>query len=117
MSSVVSRGGPGPRGEQAEGKPGAKPDAAGVDPTIEQVRELLFGQAQRTNEQRDKELNQTIDALRREMMERFAAMEARMDELAHETTRRHSTTVEAIGSAIADLGAHVRKLAEPPARK
>ncbi len=88
-----------------------------VDPTIDQVRELLFGHTQRSNEQRDAELNQTIDTLRREMLERFAAVEARMDQMAVETERRHSTTIAAIGLAIADLGAHVSKLAEGPGRK
>ncbi len=117
MSSVVSRGNSTSRGDQAEPKSSSKAEAQPVDPTIDQVRELLFGHAQRTNEQRDKELNQTIDALRRDMLERFASVEARMDELAHETSRRHATTVDAIGAAIADLGAHVRKLAEPPTRK
>jgi hypothetical protein len=100
------------RVEQIETKDGARGETMPVDPTIDQVRELLFGHTQRANEKRDQELNQTIDALRREMLEKFAAMEARMDEMAHETARRHASTVDAIGSAIADLGAHVRKLAE-----
>ena len=100
------------RVEQAETKDVARGETMPVDPTIDQVRELLFGHTQRSNEKRDQELNQTIDALRREMLEKFAAVEARMDEMAHETARRHATTVDAIGSAIADLGAHVRKLAE-----
>lgn len=94
-----------------------KMDNSAADPTIEQVRELLFGHTQRSNEQRHNELNQAIDALRRDMLERFAAVEARMDQMALDTERRHATTVEAIGSAIADLGVYVRKLAEPPARK
>jgi len=104
------------RAEQEEPKASQKAEAP-VDPTMEQVRELLFGQTQRANEQRDKELNATIDALRREMLERFAAMEARMDEAAHETAQRHAASVDAIGAAIAEVGAHVRKLAEPVARK
>lgn len=94
-----------------------KMENGAADPTIDQVRELLFGQTQRSNDQRHREIDATIAELRKEMLERFAAVEARMDQMALDTERRHATTVDAIGSAIADLGAHVRKLAEPPARK
>ena len=88
-----------------------------VEPTIDQVRELLFGQTQRVNEARTQELNQAIDVLRREMLERFAAVDQRMEELTQATTNRHVSTIEAIGTAISDLGAQVRKLVETPSRK
>jgi hypothetical protein len=117
MSSVARKGNSMSRVEQIEPKPVARMDSNGSEPTMEQVRELLFGQTQRANDQRALELNQTIDALRAEMIERFAAMEARMEERAVETARRHSSTIEAIGVAISDLGAQVRKLAEAPTRK
>ncbi len=101
--------------EQFDQKAKSKQSAA-ADPTIDQVRELLFGQTQRSNEARTQELNQSIEALRREMLERFAAMDQRIEELTQATTKRHLGTVEAIGSAISALGAQISKLAEPPSR-
>ena len=105
------------RVEQIEPKSAAKAESAAAEPTIDQVRELLFGQSQRANEARAQEINQTIEALRRDLLDRFAVMDQRIEELAQATTSRHVATVEAIGSAISDLGAQIRKLVEPPARK
>ena len=117
MSAVVGKGNSASRADQNEAKSPAKLELVGNEPTMEQVRELLFGQTQRSNEKRAQELDGIIQALRREMIEKFAAAESRMDEMAHETARRHATTVDAIGTAISDLGAQVRKLVEPPRGK
>jgi hypothetical protein len=84
-----------------------------VPPTIEQVRELLFGDAQRSTSQKHAELDAAIEALRRDMLERFAMLESRMADMERETDRRHAAAIDAIGVALTDLGAHVRKLAEP----
>ena len=119
MSTAARKSTP-PTREMAESKDETiveKMDTMPADPTIDQVRELLFGHTQRNNDQKHTEINQTIDSLRREMLERFSAVEARMDQRAVDTERRHATTIEAIGSAIADLGAHVRKLATGPSGK
>ena len=105
------------RVEQIEPKQAAKVDQPAAEPSIDQVRELLFGQTQRANEQRAQELNQGIEALRHEMLERFKAMETRMEEAAVETARRHAATIDSIGVAIGDLGAQVRKLAGPAGGK
>ncbi len=117
MSSVARKGQSMSRVEQVEPKQPAKVETAAAEPSIDQVRELLFGQTQRANEQRAQELNQAIDGLRNEMIERFRAMEARMEEAAVETARRHASTIDSIGLAIGDLGAQVRKLAGPAGGK
>ena len=55
--------------------------------------------------------------MRRDMLERFSMLETRLADVERETERRHATTIDGIGAALADLGAHVRKLAEPRGRK
>lgn len=100
------------RAEQIEEKAVVNAEPRAAEPSIDQVRELLFGQTQRSNDKRAQELQQTIDALRQDMMERFAAMEARMEQASLDAALRHANAIDAIGAAIGDLGAHVRKLAE-----
>ena len=91
--------------------------AAPPPPTIDQVRELLFGENHRSNEQQHRDIEASVEALRRDMLERFAMLESRVADVEREAERRHATTIDGIGAALTDLGAHVRKLAEPRARK
>jgi hypothetical protein len=91
--------------------------AGHAEQTIDQVRELLFGEKERSNEQQHRAIEAAIEALRRDMLERFAMMESRMAEMDREVERRHAHAIDAIGVALTDLGAHVRKLAEPSGRK
>ena len=88
-----------------------------VPPTIDQVRELLFGETHRSNEQQHRDIETSIEALRRDMLERFSMLETRMADMERETERRHATAIDGIGAALTDLGAHIRKLAEPRSRK
>lgn len=86
-------------------------------PTIDQVRELLFGENHRSNEQQHRDIEAVVESLRRDMLERFAMLETRVADVEREAERRHATTIDGIGAALSDLGAHVRKLSEPRARK
>ena len=101
------------RAEQIEKAVPVNGTAPGPEPTIEQVRELLFGEKHRSNEQQHRDIEASIEGLRRDMLERFAMLESRMADMDREVERRHATTIDGIGMALADLGAHVRKLAEP----
>jgi DNA repair exonuclease SbcCD ATPase subunit len=67
-------------------KPAAD-DAPAADPaaTIEQVRELLFGDANRSLDQRTIQLDAKIDRLAAEMNERFNQVERRISELQAQT--------------------------------
>ena len=98
---------------------GSAPHGSGSpgEPTIEQVRELLFGEKHRSNEQQHRDIEASIEALQRDMLERFAMLESRMADTERETERRHAAAIDGIGTALTDLGAHVRKLAEPRSRK
>lgn len=76
--------------------------------TIDQVRELLFGETKRGTEYRIEELEKRLEALRAATEERFAEfarMTAEMDK-AHDERRRSS--VDEIGSAIVDFGNMIR---------
>ena len=101
-----------PESEAAQANPeSAAPLDAGA--VVEQVRELLFGEKQRSNEQQHRDIEASIESLRRDMLERFAMLESRVADLDREVEARHASTIDGIGLALADLGAHVRKLAEP----
>ncbi len=80
-----------------------------VDP-MEQVRELLFGEAKRTAEQNFQALDEKIEAMRADFLARFAELESRLVDLARDTEQNQAASVNAIGSAIAQLGATVQNL-------
>jgi hypothetical protein len=77
---------------------------------IEQVRELLFGEARRTADQKLDDVNARFDLFAAEVRTRFDKIEASVDALTRDSEQRRLHGIESIGSAIADLGAHIRKL-------
>jgi alpha-D-ribose 1-methylphosphonate 5-triphosphate synthase subunit PhnG len=82
--------------------------------TIEQVRDLLFGEAQRGNDKRHDELNAAIEALRQDMPKRLNMLEARLIEQDRNAEQRHIAAIRGIGTAISELGEQVSKFADPP---
>ncbi|MBN9082066.1 MAG: hypothetical protein BGP04_08965 [Rhizobiales bacterium 62-17] len=88
--------------------------AAPTPTTIDQVRELLFGESNRGIDQRltqlDGKLEAKVDALHAEILVRLQQIETRLDELQRDTEERRLTTIDDIGRAITDLGATVRNL-------
>jgi hypothetical protein len=105
------------RADQKENVVSLNPTAGTPEATIEQVRELLFGDKQRGNDQRHRDIEAAIEALRHDMLERFSMLESRVADVEREAERRHAAAIDGIGSALSDLGAHIRKLAEPRGRK
>ncbi len=83
--------------------------SAAPDP-MEQVRELLFGEAKRTHEQNFHALDEKLEAMRADFLGRFTALESRLVDLSRETEDGRAASIDAIGSAIAQLGANVRNL-------
>lgn len=90
----------------------AQPNGGSGDPSlvIDQVRELLFGEAKRSTEQNLQGLDQKVEAMRASMLERFAEVENRIAELTRETERAQAAAIDDIGSAIAQLGASIRNM-------
>jgi hypothetical protein len=83
--------------------------AGGPDP-MEQVRELLFGEAQRSTEQSFQALDAKLEAMRADFLSRIAALESRLVDLARDTEHNRAASVDAIGAAISQLGATVQNL-------
>lgn len=86
-----------------------------LDPaaTINQVRELLFGEASRSMEHRTNQLDAKIDRLAAEMTERFDQVERRINELQASTEERHLAAIADIGDALVQLGTTVRSMGAP----
>ena len=78
--------------------------------TIEQVRELLFGHEKRSAEQRDKEINDRLNALNADMLERIAMLESRLVETERTLEAQHNAALENIASAISELGSRVGQM-------
>ncbi len=87
--------------------PAHKDDAAGV---IDQVRELLFGEAKRSTEQGLRALEDRVEALTAAMQAQFSEVESRVADLARETERSQASAIDDIGSAIAHLGSTIRNM-------
>lgn len=93
---------------QAEESP-AIGNGAAPDP-MEQVRELLFGETRRANDHHLRSIEDRIEAMRADFMERLAALESRLVDLARETEQSQAASIDAIGGAIAQLGAAVQNM-------
>jgi len=104
-----------PEGEaaQANAESAAPLDAAAV---VEQVRELLFGDQRRATEAALKGLEDKLAALTATVEARFADLERRISESRSEDDQAREGHVEAIGSALSELGERLKGLiAKPPA--
>jgi len=93
--------------ENGEGSGGA--GRTPQDP-MEQVRELLFGEARRNAEQTVTALDAKVESIRAEFLARFASLENRLNELSRETKQDQAQSIETIGSAIAQLGDSLQTL-------
>jgi predicted phage gp36 major capsid-like protein len=71
---------------------------------------LLFGEAKRTAEQNCQALDDKLEAMRADFLARFSALESRLVDLARDTEQNQAASVNAIGSAITQLGATVQNL-------
>jgi hypothetical protein len=91
----------------APGDGGVAPPAA--DP-LEQVRELLFGELKRATELNLRDLDCKIEAVREEILARLAVLDSRIADLGRDTERNHTAAIDAIGGAIAQLGATVQNM-------
>lgn len=84
--------------------------------TIDQVRDLLFGGAQRSIEQHLSDIREALEAsnnqLRSDFNAQISQLEAKLAALERNTEDKHSTTVQQIGAAISQLGSTVSSLGE-----
>lgn len=94
--------------ETARGESGGN-GAPSVD-AIEQVRELLFGEARRETSDNLRHLETQLAEMRADFLERLSALEARLADTAREGERAQAASIEAIGGAIAQLGATIQNM-------
>ncbi len=88
----------------------AAADAAAASDPLDQVRELLFGEAKRNTEQNFHALEEKLEAMQADFLARIATLEKRLVDLSGEIVHDHAVSIDAIGSAIAQLGSTVQNL-------
>ena len=94
---------------------GAQAQSEAERNAIDQVRELLFGETRRTTDHRLEDLNTKVESLAAEFRTRFDKLETALAGLTRDSEAKRQQGIEQIGGAIAELGAHIRKLGAPRA--
>lgn len=109
----------GSAGDDAAHLAGAPTPAA--QNTIDQVRELLFGQEKRRTDQSLTELRaelaQQVDALRAEMRDHVESLTARLIDLDKTSEQRRLESITDIGQAISKLGASIQNMGADTSRR
>lgn len=86
------------------------PDAAAN--TIDKVRELLYGDAMRSQERRHDDLRESVTDLEQRMVQRFNDLQKSIDALALSLRMEQSNAVRAIGGAVTEMGRQISALAD-----
>lgn len=107
-------------GEQTEKNASGTASADGpeatahAEPTIDQVRDLLFGGAQRSIENSlaslREEMQASLKQLQAELVKELAAVQAKVQELERDTEQKRLASLKDIGAAISELGATISGL-------
>lgn len=94
---------------------------AAANDTIDQVRELLFGQEKRRTDQElndlRAEMSREVEALRVQMAQHVDALTARLIDLDKTSEQRRLEAVSEIGKAISQLGAAVQNMGADTSRR
>jgi hypothetical protein len=80
------------------------------DVKMDQIRELLFGEVQRSSEHRITTLEAKVHDLETALHHRLDAMQARIEALAAETRGDRQSTLDELARGIADLGDRVKRI-------
>jgi uncharacterized coiled-coil protein SlyX len=90
-------------------RPGhVSPDA--TDEKMQQIRELLFGDARRAYDARIALLEARIRELEMTLHRRLDTIQARLETLANETTVNRRATFEELARGVQDLGDRIRQI-------
>ncbi len=87
-------------------------EGAGVSDAMTQVRELLFGEVQRTNDDHFDKLSRQMEAMRTEIEDRLDRIEQRVDQLSRETKEEQNAVIVSIGAAIESVGQQIAQLGD-----
>jgi 5-carboxymethyl-2-hydroxymuconate isomerase len=80
------------------------------DVKMDQIRELLFGEAQRQGEQRLITLEVRVRELEAALHHRLDAMQARIDAFAAESKGDRRSTLDELARGVADLGDRIKRI-------
>jgi hypothetical protein len=78
--------------------------------TIEQVRDLLFGEAKREHDGRIADLDLSIKNMHSHLDEQLRSMEAKMEAMSQALTSRQEESLRKIGEAIMSVGRQISAL-------
>ncbi len=81
-----------------------------ADEKMDQIRDLLFGEFQRENDQRMSQLEARIRELDTEVHRRLDALQARLDAYAGESQAERRSTFDELARGINELGEHIRRI-------
>jgi DNA-binding transcriptional MerR regulator len=84
--------------------------------TIGQIRELLFGETQRRNDDQAQQLKHLIDALEARLTERLDKLDARVKALAEAADDDRRQNLSDLGKELGALAAQITKLGDKPGR-
>jgi hypothetical protein len=79
-------------------------------PTIDQVRDLLFGEARREHDTRIAEIELLIKSVDGRVTEQLRAMEAKMEAMSQALPSRHDESLRQIGEALVSIGRQISAL-------
>ncbi|RWK12189.1 hypothetical protein [Mesorhizobium sp.] len=109
-------------GKVADGTASANGSEATVhsEATIDQVRNLLFGGAQRSIENNlaglREEMQASLEQLQADFAKEIAALQTRLQELERDTEQKRLASHRDIGAAISELGASITRLGSAAGR-
>lgn len=89
----------------------ASPSANALN-TIEQVRELLYGDAMRHQGRRVEDIGEEMRDLEQRILQRFDDMQTSMDALTRTLRLEQATSIRNIGLAIAEVGRQIASMGD-----
>lgn len=81
------------------------------DPTIDKVRDLLFGEQKKQTDSRVAELNKKMEKIQSELMGKINDLKSDLSKAERKLSKQNSDSVSEIGSAIAALGETIKSSA------
>lgn len=81
-----------------------------TDEKMDQIRDLLFGEFQRQNEQRVNQLEARIRQLETDVQRRLDALQARLEALSGESQAERRSAFDELARGIHDLGERIRQI-------
>ncbi len=81
-----------------------------ADEKMDQIRDLLFGEFQRQNDQRMSQLEARIRELETDVHRRLDALQARLDAYAGESQAERRSAFDELARGVQDLGERIRQI-------